>query len=413
MKTQKKKVVLLPEAHASGTPARSETQSVGEMEDDMRNVALDLGNRISFCEVSDGVVVARATVGEFGSLLRWLGPTTGKARVAIESCREAWWAERKLREWGHEPLVVDTTRSRKLGIGQHGRKTDRIDAETLARALEAKLIPRAHVLSEHRQQLRFQLSVRRALVETRAQYMTTIRGLARAHGVRLPRSAPYGFTAAVRGESLGEELRALVRPLLDVIDQLDPLIGEADAKLETLAQREPITQLLKTAPGVATVVATAFVSVVDDATRFSKAHEVQSYLGLVPSEFTSGKRRVGAITKRGNSYTRALLIQSAWAILKVKRTTDPLALWGKAIALRRGKRVAVIAVARRLVGVLWAMWCDGTVYEPSRIGPTTTEGAERQAQSAVLRSAALKRAAQKPFYSSLLRHRAAYSHPAR
>ena len=59
------------------------------------------------------------------------------------------------------------------------------------------------------------------------------------------------------------------------------------------------------------------------------------------------------------------------------------------------------------------MWCDGTVYEPSRIGPTTTEGAERQAQSAVLRSAALKRAAQKPFYSSLLRHRAAYSHPAR
>jgi transposase len=106
--------------------------------------------------------------------------------------------------------------------------------------------------------------------------------------------------------------------------------------------------LLKTAPGVATVVAAAFISVVDDAKRFRKAHELESYLGLVPSEDTSGKRRLGAITKRGNAYTRALLVQAAWAVLKQKGD-DPLAQWGRAIALKRSKRIAAIAVARRLV----------------------------------------------------------------
>jgi transposase len=402
---RKKKVVLLPAAHAADTPARSETQSVGEMEDDMRSVALDLGSRIAFCEVSDGTVVARATVMHFEALQRWLGPNTPKARVAIESCREAWWAERKLREWGHEPVVIDTTRARRLGIGQHGRKTDRIDAEVLARAVEAKLVPRAHVLSEHRQQLRFQMSVRRALVETRAQYTTTVRGLARAHGIRLPSASAHGFAAAVRDVELGEAVRELIHPLLEVIAQLDVLIGQADAKLETLADREPVTKVLKTAPGVATVVAAAFVSVVDEAKRFKKAHEVESYLGLVPSEDTSGKRRLGAITKKGNSYARSLLIQAAWAILRSKGD-DPLAVWGRAVAAKRTQRVAVVAVARRLVGVLWAMWRDDTVYEARRLGGTMADGIEHEVQSVLLRAAALRRAARKRMYSSSAHQRA-------
>ncbi len=373
----------------------------------MRSVALDLGSRIAYCEVSDGMVVARATVNEFAALQHWLGPRTAQARVALEACREAWWAERTLREWGHEPLVVDTTRCRKLGIGQHGRKTDRLDAETLARAVEAGLIPRAHVLSEHRQQLRLQLSVRRGLVETRAQYITTVRGLARAHGIRLPSASARGFSAAMREATIGESLRELIRPMLDVIDRLDPLIGEADAKLEELCGRDPVTLLLKTAPGVATVIAAAFVSVVDDAGRFRKAHQVESYLGLVPSEDTSVKRRLGAITKRGNSYTRSLLVQAAWAVLQKKDLDDPLCRWGLALIAKRGKRIAVIAVARRLVGILWAMWRDGTAYEARRLGTATGNVLAKQTQTLEFRAKALARAARKRIQSSSLRSQAA------
>jgi hypothetical protein len=140
----------------------------------MRTVALDLGARkISYSEAKEGRIVERATVRSLGGLVRQLGPNTPPAQVVFEACREGWYVATRLQEWGHEPLMLDTTRSAALGIGRHGRKTDRIDADTMALALERRQIPLAHILSPHRQELRYQLSVRRALVETRAQYVTT------------------------------------------------------------------------------------------------------------------------------------------------------------------------------------------------------------------------------------------------
>ena len=121
----------------------------------MRIVALDLGTKkTSYCALSQGEVVHRTTVSEIESLRPLLGPEQPAARVAIEACREAWFVHDLLVEWGNEVVLVDTTRSRQLGIGQHGRKTDRIDAETLARALEAGRIPLAHLLSPKRRELR-------------------------------------------------------------------------------------------------------------------------------------------------------------------------------------------------------------------------------------------------------------------
>lgn len=360
----------------------------------MRSVALDLGRKITFCEVAGEKVVRRATVASFGDLERLLGPRTAPARVAIEACREVWHVERRLREWGHEPLVVDTTRVKQLGVGHHSRKTDRIDAEVLARAVEKGSIPLAHVLTPHRQALRLQLSVRRGLVETRANHVTMVRGLARAHGVRLPSCAVEDFARNVDKSALGEELRLLVAPLLEVIRVLDPRIAEMDHKLETLCATEPVVLRLRTTPGVGLIVAAAFVSVVDEAKRFRHAHQVEAYLGLVPSEHTSVHRRLGSITKQGNSYLRALLIQAAWCILR-SRGQDPLALWAKAIAQRRGKRIAVVALARRLVGVLWAMWRDNTVYDAERLAHAAARGVGQQVQTLEQQRKALERAARK------------------
>ncbi len=360
----------------------------------MRSVALDLGRKITFCEVEDEKVVRRATVRSFGDLERLLGPRTAPARVAIEACREVWHVERRLREWGHEPLVVDTTRVKQLGVGQHKRKTDRIDAEVLARAVETGGVPLAHVLSPHRQALRMQLSVRRGLVETRANHVVMVRGLARAHGVSLPSCAVEDFVRDVDASVLGEELRMLVTPLLEVIRVLDPRIAEMDRKLEKLSATEPVVLKLCTVPGVGLIVAAAFVSVVDDAKRFRRAHQVEAYLGLVPSERTSVQRRLGSITKQGNGYLRALLVQAAWCILR-SRGQDPLALWAKAIAQRRGKRIAVVALARRLVGVLWAMWRDATVYDTERLVHAAVRGLQQQVQTLEQQRRALERAARK------------------
>ena len=363
----------------------------------MRNIGIDLGKKPALCEVSAGEVVMRRTVSDLEAFVTVLGPGRGApAKVAIEACREAWVVAARLKEWGHEVLLVDTTRAKQMGIGQHRRKNDRIDAETLARAVEKDQVPRAHLLSRPRQKLRLELGTRRALVEARANLVTTARGLARAEGWKLPSCEVEHFVENVERMQLPEEVRAGLDPLLQTLKAFEPRIAEIEDRLDKLCAPEPAHELLKTAPGTGPVVSAMFISVIDDPHRFDTAHQVEAYLGLVPSENTSGKRKLGSITKQGNSYTRALLIQAAWSILRM-RSSDPLAMWGKQVRDRRGKRIAAVAVARRLAGVLWAMWCRGTVYEPGRLGVKTAAGLEQQAQSMLVRAAAFKRAAAKRF----------------
>jgi len=281
-------------------------------------------------------------------------------------------------------------------VGQHGRKTDRVDAEVLARAVESGHIPRAHVLSPARRELRMQISVRRALVETRSQYIASVRGLLRAEGVKLASCETEVFVARFGEADIKDDVRELCAPLLALLSTLEPQLATVEKKVQQLAAREPVTELLMTAPGVGVVVAASFVSVIDDAKRFAKAHQVESYLGLVPSEDSSGgKRRIGAISKAGNPYLRSLLVQAAWGILRLRSTSDPLKTWAEALAERRGKRVAVVALARRLAGVLWALWRDGTVYDPAAIGKASARGTAKEAQSTHLRAEAIARATTK------------------
>jgi transposase len=363
----------------------------------MRKVALDLGTRkTAFCEVREGRVVGRATVAAVDSLASLLGPEQPRAVVAIEACREAWHVHDLLTSWGNEVVLVDTTRSRRLGIGQHGRKTDRIDAEVLALALERGGIPVAHVLSPHRRELRRWLNVRRSLVESRAQMVTTARGIVREHGDGLPRCATAHFARNARKHALDAELRAVLEPLLKLLDTITTELEVVESKLTKLCATEPVVTQLATIPGVGPIVSASFVSVIDEAKRFRSAHHVESYLGLVPNEDTSGgRRRLGAITKKGNKYLRALLVQSAWSILKSADRHDPLRIWADSVAARRGKQVAVVALARRLVGVLWAMWRDGTVYDAASLAHASSKGTRKAAQSVEFRAAALASAAKK------------------
>ena len=360
----------------------------------MRIVALDLGMRcIAFCEVKDGAVVARRTVKTFAALSDVLGPKSAPAKVAVEACREAWAMCDKLRAFGHTPVLVDTTRVKALGIGQHGRKTDRIDAEVLARALEKDQIPEAHQLSAPRRALRSELAVRRALVETRTQYITTVRGLVRVTGKRLPSCATENFVRRFREAEFEEALRDQCEPLLELLTTLEKQLARVDLKLEQQASMEPDSKLLMTTPGVGLIAALMFVSVVDDAKRFQRAHQVESYVGLVPSEDSSGgKRRIGAISKCGNPYLRSLLVQCAQSILLRAHPDDPLRLWGQAVCERRGKRIAIVAIARRLVGVLWAMWRTGTFYDGAMLGRVSAAALEAQAQNTESRALAMKRA---------------------
>jgi transposase len=365
----------------------------------MRKIGLDLGARhIAYCEVVDGKVVDRVTAKSLSELASRLGPDSKPAMVAFEACREGWFVHDKLLQWGHDPRMLDTTRVRQMGVGQHGRKNDPIDAEAIGMALDAGRIAQAHVLSPARRQLRNQLSVRGALVETRAQYVTTIRGLARAAGVLLPTCDTENFVRKLDGLTMDDETRALIAPLVAMLRTLETQLELAEHTLAELAEKEPILQLLATVPGVGLVVAATFVSVIDEAKRFKNAHAVGAYLGLVPSESTTGgpnKRRLGSITKQGNRMARAMLIQAAWTILRLRDPNDPLKRWVDHVAKTRHKRVAVVGLARKLAGVLWAMWRDGTYYDAKDHAEQAARGVRTSAHQQLVRARVLERGAAK------------------
>jgi len=117
------------------------------------------------------------------------------------------------------------------------------------------------------------------------------------------------------------------------------------------------------------VTAVAYVAALDQPHRFPDARRVAAYLGLVPRESSSGEqRRRGPITKAGNTRVRWLLVEAAWTILRTRTPcTEPLRVWAERLTRRRGKAIAAVALARRLARLLYAMWRDGTDYQPGRL----------------------------------------------
>ena len=115
----------------------------------------------------------------------------------------------------------------------------------------------------------------------------------------------------------------------------------------------------------------ALVTTIGDVQRFPHPHRLEASLGLVPRECSSGDtQRRGPITKAGSSRTRWLLIQAAVSILRRQPPeAEELRTWALHIAARRGKHVAVVALARRLAGILYALLRDGTVFTPRRTPP--------------------------------------------
>ncbi len=142
-------------------------------------------------------------------------------------------------------------------------------------------------------------------------------------------------------------------------------------ELASLAKEDDTCKRLMTVPGVGPITAINFAAALDEISRFPSAHAVESYLGLTPGENSSSQRkqRTG-ITKAGPAAVRTTLIQAAWC-LRLARPGEPIVVWAKSVELRRGKFVATVAVARKLAGILFALWRDGTTYESSRTVATT------------------------------------------
>jgi transposase len=169
-----------------------------------------------------------------------------------------------------------------------------------------------------------------------------------------------------RAKETGAALPRYVERQLETIEYLTKQIAEADKELAKQAKGSPTCVRLMTVPGVGPLTAVRFVAALDKISRFPSAHKVESYLGLVPGEHQSSyyQQRL-SITKAGSPALRHTLVQAAWATRRSKNGQE-LAAWATEIEKRRGKRVAVVALARKLAGILFAIWRDGTTYKRAR-----------------------------------------------
>jgi transposase len=332
----------------------------------MEHLAIDLGGRESqICvRLSDGQIVEERRCRTAG-LAAYLA-SRPRSRVVMETCTEAFSVADAALLVGHEVRVVPATLVRSLGVGARRVKTDRRDAQVLSEVSCRIDLPSVHVPSPTARQRKTLCGMREALVGARTKVLNTVRGWLRAEG-RRPRGGDTAtFTARVRALFAETPLPSYVERQLRAIDALTEQIGEADRDLATTAKADPIACRLMTVPGIGPATAVRFVAALDDISRFPGAHAVESYLGLVPGEDSSAeRRRRTSITKAGPAALRWCLVQGAWAARRTRRK-DPMHRWVDEIEKRRGTRVAVLALARKLAGILFAIWRDGTVYEPRR-----------------------------------------------
>jgi transposase len=283
------------------------------------------------------------------------------ARILIETSTESEWVARHLESLGHEVVIADpnfapmyATRSRKV----------KRDARTLAEACRLGAYRPAHRTSDRQRHVRAQLGVREATVRTRSRYISLISTLLRRDGLRVAPGHSAGFLKRLERVELSDALRKEAAPLVLLLQSLNEQIRAADERLAALSKEDEVVARLCTAPVVGPVTAASFVSTLDEANRFTGPKQARAYLGLVPAERSSGERQQrGHISKAGPGRARYMLVEAAWTILRRRsQANSALHEWAAGIAARRGSRVAVVALARKLAGILYAMWRDGTTF---------------------------------------------------
>jgi transposase len=333
----------------------------------MEHIGIDLGGRESqLCiRASDGQIIreTRVSTAGLGEFLK----SRPASRVVMETCAEAFAVADAARRAGHEVRVIPATLVRSLGVGARGVKTDIRDARVQSEVSTRIDLPSVHVPSMATRELKSMLNMRAALLSARTQLVNTLRGYLRGHLMRLrctPETMPKRLRARLLTEPIG--IASYVERQLLVVEELNNQIKAADKELDKLVEADSRCRRLMTAPGVGPVTAARFVSTIDNPHRFTNAKAVMSYLGLTPGEMSSAdrQRRTG-LTKAGPSALRSSLVQACWTIWRT-RPDEPLRQWAASIADRRSKQVAVCAMARKLTGILWAMWRDERVYDCRR-----------------------------------------------
>jgi transposase len=298
----------------------------------------------------DGTVVLnKNAVNGSTPFLQLIGDLPSGTPVAFEAAFGWSWLADLLEDYGFEAHLVHPLRCKAIASAR--LKNDKVDAAILAQLLRADLLPEAWIAPAKVRQLRAVLRHRASLVRLGTQLRNRIHAVAADHGYDRP--ASY-WTGPGRGWLAGLDLpatsREIVTDCLAVIDALAVLIDRLDGELHQHAKADPRVKVLRTLPGVGEFTALVMVAEIGDITRFPNARKLASWAGLTPTVRGSDlKVRYGHISKQGSAWLRWVMNQAAQT---AKRSPEFAATYSS-IAKRRGKKIATIAVSRKLLTRAW------------------------------------------------------------
>lgn len=341
-------------------------------------LGLDLGDRRHQVCVLDagGQTVREGPLLNTRPALARLLTDYPQATVALEAGTHSPWISRFLQERGATVLVAN---ARKLhAISRHERKSDRRDAQMLARLARvdpALLHPIQHGSAQAQHDL-LGLKLRDALVRTRVNLINTVRFTLKSLGypVRNPSSESFHKTVLA---DIPAECLPVIQPLLTVLAQVTAQIKGMERQLVQRSRRDyPVTQRLQQIAGVGPLTALCFVLKIGDPARFSRSRDVGAYLGLCPRRDQSGGTdKQLRISKCGDGLLRRLLVSAAHYVLGPFGPNCALRQHGQRLTgtgSAREKKRAVVAVARKLAVLLLSLWKYGTDYEPRATVVTAT-----------------------------------------
>jgi transposase len=303
-----------------------------------------------------------ATAESIESFARTL---TRKDQVALEVTFHTWTIHSLLVP--HAGRVVAVNAMQVKAIASAKIKTDKVDAYTLAQLLRADFLPAVQMPSPQSWALRQLISHRRLLLKQQTAMKNTIHAIFNRRLVQLPQGwTPFAQKTRcwMRERPFPDAERFMLHNSLDCLEQVETRVAEVDKQLLQHARISDSVKILMTIPGIDVTVAIGFLAAIDDIRRFPTPQKLASYFGLVPSiRQSAGRCHYGGITKMGNCTARSLAIESAQILA---RSSSPLATTYYRVRRKRGHNVAVTALARKLIHVVWYLL---TNREPYRYAP--------------------------------------------
>jgi transposase len=295
----------------------------------------------------------------------------GGLKVALEAGPQTAWIHDVLVALGADVTVVNPNKVRL--IAESRRKTDKIDAKLLCELLRLDGLPHpVHVPDKETRSLRGLLVARRQLVSGRTKICNVVRGMLRQEGVNLPGRF---LTSLAAWDRLGamefqhSHLKPIVAAYATAFKALTDSIHKLDKELAAREKADGRAAKLKTMPKVGRIAALTFLGAVDQVERFSSSRKLVGYSGLAPTVRSSGERtEYGSISREGRRELRAVWVQIAQLVaMDTGKATAVLRKWFAKVAFRRGKKTAIVALARKLLSIAYQILKQGTEYDASRL----------------------------------------------